>query len=134
MTTRRSRFAALTLLAAVLVSACQPDPNSPEAQAVTASDAHVKQLSVDEIIERHFGTAAGQARQIVKCESGFDPGAVSHTNDHGLFQINAVHRGTWVDVTGTGWENRYDPELNTIYAKYLYDREGWRPWSCRKVL
>ncbi len=90
--------------------------------------------SVDEIIARHFGPLAGQARAIVHCESKGDPGAVSATNDHGLFQINHVHRAKFTEVTGQPWSAVYDPEHNTRYAKFLHDEAGWRPWTCRKVL
>lgn len=86
--------------------------------------------SMEDIVRRHFGAAAPAAFRIISCESGWNPNAVSRTNDHGLFQINAVHAGTFTQVTGAPWSQIYDPELNTIYAKYLYDQSGWGPWSC----
>ena len=86
--------------------------------------------SLDEIIQRHFGAAAPTARRIAECESGMNPNAVSPTNDHGLFQINAVHRGQFEAVTGASWASVYDPELNTMYARYLYGQQGWGPWTC----
>lgn len=90
--------------------------------------------SVGAIIERHFGAAAGRATAIARCESNLNPSAVSPTNDHGLFQINAVHRGQFEAVTGAPWSAVYDAELNTVYAKHLYDQQGWGPWVCnRKV-
>ncbi len=90
--------------------------------------------SIDAILQRHFGAAAGRAKAIAQCESSLNPNAVSRTNDHGLFQINIAHRAQFEAVTGAPWSRIYDPELNTIYAKWLYDREGWSPWSCsRKV-
>ena len=90
--------------------------------------------SIDEIIARYFGPAAGQARAIAACESKLDPNAVSRTNDHGLFQINIVHQGDFQRVTGRPWSAVYDPEANTAYAKWLYDQQGWGPWACRRVL
>lgn len=90
--------------------------------------------AIDEIIVRHFGAVADQARRIVQCESNGNPGAVSPTNDHGLFQINIVHRDQFAAVTGHPWSAVYDPEINTRYAKWLYDQQGWRPWTCRKAL
>ena len=65
------------------------------------------------------------------CESKLDPGAVSATNDHGLFQINAIHRDEFVQVTGQPWEKVYAPFWNTVDAKHLYDTQGWQPWTCR---
>lgn len=75
-----------------------------------------------------------QANRIAYCESKYDPGAVSATNDHGLFQINAVHREQFERVTGQPWSAVYDPHWNSVYAKWLYDQQGWSPWSCRRVL
>lgn len=86
--------------------------------------------SLEAIIQRHFGPAASEAIRIADCESGMNPNAVSPTNDHGLFQINAVHRGQFEAVTGAPWSSVYDPELNTIYARYLYGQQGWSPWTC----
>ena len=42
----------------------------------------------------------GRAQAIAQCESHLNPNAVSPTNDHGLFQINIVHRGQFESVTG----------------------------------
>lgn len=86
--------------------------------------------SLEEIIVRHFGSAAPAAIRIAECESSLNPGAVSATDDHGLFQINIVHRGQFEAVTGAPWSSVYDPELNTAYARHLYAQQGWSPWSC----
>ena len=78
-----------------------------------------------------FGDAAGSATRVAECESKMDPGAVSPTNDHGLFQINAVHRRDFEAVTGQPWSAVYDPYWNTVFAKHLFDTQGWGPWTCR---
>lgn len=82
-----------------------------------------------------------QAVRVAGCESGnggdfttVNPGAVSPTNDHGLFQINAVHRRRFEAVTGQPWSAVYDPFWNAVYARWLYDQRGWRPWTCRRAL
>lgn len=85
-------------------------------------------------IHNFFGDRAQEAERIVQCESEMNPHAVSPTNDHGLFQINAVHRGDFERVTGQPWSMVYDPYWNSHYAKWLYDQQGWGPWTCRKVL
>jgi hypothetical protein len=83
-------------------------------------------------IEQVFGSAAPAATRVAKCESGLNPNAVSPGGgNHGLFQINNVHKSEFTRVTGASWSKIYDPYLNTVYAKYLYDRQGWRPWSCK---
>jgi hypothetical protein len=86
--------------------------------------------SLESIIHRHFGSAGPAAVRIAQCESSMNPNAVSPTNDHGLFQINIVHRGQFEAVTGAPWSSVYDPELNTIYARHLYGQQGWGPWAC----
>jgi hypothetical protein len=96
----------------------------------TAAAATAPAGSLEAIIHRHFGSAAPAAIRIAECESRMNPNARSATNDHGLFQINAVHRGQFEAVTGAPWSSVYDPELNTIYARYLYGQQGWGPWTC----
>ncbi len=74
----------------------------------------------------------GKAMDVVECESNFDPNAVSPDNqNHGLFQINNVHRTSFARVTGQSWAMRYDAFWNTLFAKWLYDQSGWRPWTCQ---
>lgn len=126
---RKSLLGVAGLVLALALSACQPVgnvvPASSSGQAYTPT--------VDEIIQKHFGSVADQARRIAHCESTMNPDAVSRTNDHGLFQINAVHRAEFERVTGHAWWRIYDADLNTRYAKHLYDKQSWSPWSCRYV-
>lgn len=82
-------------------------------------------------IAQIFGAKAAEAERVAHCESTMDPAAVSSTNDHGLFQINAVHQPDFVEVTGQPWYMVYDAFWNTVFAKHLYDRQGWQPWTCR---
>lgn len=90
----------------------------------------------------HGPRVAEQARAVAGCESGRDgrsfdlvnPTAVSPTNDHGLFQINIVHRAQFTRVTGQPWSAVYDPFWNAVYAKWLYDQQGWSPWTCARKL
>jgi len=76
-------------------------------------------------------TNRAKAEEVAWCESRMDPGAVSPTNDHGLFQINVVHRGQFERVTGQPWSAVYEPGWNAMYARWLWEQEGWRPWACR---
>jgi hypothetical protein len=83
-------------------------------------------------IQHVFGASAPQAKRVAWCESRHDPGARSPGGgNHGLFQINNVHRENFTRVTGRPWSAVYDPYWNTVYAKHLYDTQGWRPWTCR---
>jgi hypothetical protein len=86
------------------------------------------------VINSVFGPVAPQAVKVAECESGLRPTAVSPTNDHGLFQINIVHQADFTRVTGQPWSAVYDQLYNSLYAKALYDRQGWAPWTCRRVL
>ena len=115
--------------AAAVPTTAAPAPTTT-APAPTTTAPPATGGSMQDIVARHFGAAAQQAFNIIQCESNWNPNAVSPTNDHGLFQINAVHASNFTAVTGASWSQVYDPELNTIYAKYLYDQSGWGPWSC----
>src|SRR5688572_19505642 len=66
-------------------------------------------------------------------ESGGNPEARSPGGgNHGLFQINNVHRSSFEQVTGRPWETgRYEADANTAFAKWLFDRQGWGPWTCK---
>jgi hypothetical protein len=83
-------------------------------------------------IQDVFGPEADAATRVAACESGLNPTAVSSGGgNHGLFQINNVHESTFTSVTGQPWSAIYDAGWNTKFAKYLYDRQGWAPWSCQ---
>lgn len=84
-------------------------------------------------IDQIFGPLAGEARSVAACESTMNPAAVSPGGgNHGLFQINDVHRSSFVEVTGQPWSMRYDAFWNTAFAKWLFDQSGgWGPWACQ---
>ncbi len=87
-------------------------------------------------IQTHFDSAGqtANAQKVADCESRKDPSAVSHTNDHGLFQINSIHQPDFERVTGQPWSSVYDAHYNSMFARWLYDQQGWSPWVCKKVL
>lgn len=86
---------------------------------------------VEGIIQRYFGPNTSKALAVARCESGLNPAAMSPGGgNHGLFQINNVHSGTFESVTGVPWSGRYDAEANTRFAKWLFDQSGWGPWAC----
>lgn len=71
------------------------------------------------------------AVRIVSCESGWNPAAVSHTDDHGLFQIHApIHLGPGGVAAGLSREDLHDPATNVRVARILFDQSGWQPWVC----
>jgi hypothetical protein len=83
-------------------------------------------------IQNVFGVDAPAATEVAHCESRLNPEAVSPGGgNHGLFQINNVHRGTFEQVTGQPWSAVYHPFYNTLFAKWLYDQQGWQPWACK---
>jgi len=123
----------------VAAAASEPvEPHQhPEPAPAASTGAHSG--SLHPAIAAHFGTGelGHQAQRVAECESGLDAGAMSPTNDHGLFQIN---RPTWdkpeawdgwQQTTGTPWSMVYDADTNARFARALYDRSGWGPWTCR---
>jgi hypothetical protein len=76
--------------------------------------------------------------EVARCESGFthiDPatGAVKHGHlnfsDIGVMQINEMYHSA--EARRMGFDI-YDLEDNLAYARYLYEREGTRPWNASK--
>ena len=98
------------------------------ALGVLALGACTPQLYISSV----FGDRAGEATRVAECESGLRPDARSAGGgNHGLFQINNVHRASFERVTGQPWSEVYHPYFNAVFAKWLYDQEGWRPWTCK---
>lgn len=89
-------------------------------------------------IRQHFGTGrlGDQAVRVALCESDLQPRAVSPTNDHGVFQLNAPSwRSRFGDVTGVAWaDGVYHADLNARFARWLHDvTGGWSHWACRSA-
>ena len=81
------------------------------------------------------GADFDRAMSIMACESGGNPNAVSPTNDHGLFQHNAISNpGQRFEAMGYTWADRYDPEANIAAAWWLWSQSGWQPWTCSRLV
>ncbi len=78
-----------------------------------------------------------QAIAVAKCESRWvinDRTSGIRRSNVGLFQINRVHRAR-LEALGYSWDSvRLDPYVNAVVAARLWSDQGWRPWSCKKVL
>lgn len=63
---------------------------------------------------------------LAQCESGNNPRAVSRSGEYrGLYQFRL---STWRSVGGVGDPIDASREEQTLRAKRLYLRSGWRPW------
>lgn len=101
-----------------------PPPPAPEPQAPEPRG------SVEDAIATYFGDMYSKALSVARCESTLNPNAVSPGGgNHGLFQINTVHRGL-VASMGYSWSQIYDPYVNSAVARRIYDESGWSPWAC----
>jgi len=58
-----------------------------------------------------------------RCQPEADSGP-----DHGLLQINQIHRA-WLN-SGWGWthDDMFDPRKNLTFALALWQGSGWKPW------
>ena len=87
-------------------------------------------------IHEYFpGSQNAKAKRVAQCESGMNPNAVSPGGqNHGLFQINLVHRNT-VQSMGYSWSQIYDPFVNARVARHIFDAAGgsWSPWGCHNA-
>ena len=105
---------------------------TPRILAAAAGVLALGACTPQQYIAEVFGPAAGEATRVAECESGLNPSAVSPGGgNHGLFQINNVHRENFTAITGQPWEAVYDPYYNSQYARRLYDGRGWAPWTCQ---
>lgn len=70
------------------------------------------------------------AVRVARCESGFDPEAVSPGN-YGLFQINNVNKGS-IEAAGLDWERvKWDAWENALAARVVLVRQGRGAWTCK---
>lgn len=91
---------------------------------------------VEHLVREAFPEAPGYAVRVAKCESGLNYEA-THKNtdgtvDRGVFQLNSTHNK---EMKRLGLDPM-DARDNIKFARMLYDKEGWRPWSCvtRKMI
>ncbi len=86
--------------------------------------------TVEELIERYFGTDTKVALAIAMAESGLNPTALGDTNTKypsaGLFQIRLLPE------RGITKEQMFNSEENVRYAKLLHDKYGWSCWTVYK--
>ena len=87
------------------------------------------EMSVTEMIKAVFGSRAGEALRVARCESRYNPNARSGSYV-GVFQI---HRRThaW-RIKKVGGKDLFDPMTNVRVAHSLMKDKGWGPWTCAR--
>jgi hypothetical protein len=105
-----------------------PKPTTvlPTVSPTIAFSEKVNKVSIEEKIRAKFGEFAVIAIALANAESGFNCDAVSPTNDHGLFQINAVHFWRFKG------KSQYDCQANIDVAYEIFTEQGFNPWSAYK--
>ena len=86
--------------------------------------------SVTGEIQAVFGPYAGQALNVARCESGFNPYAKSPISTaSGVFQFLNT---TWATTSYAG-ESVFNASANIHAAYQVFARDGysWREWSCQ---
>lgn len=130
----------------------EPEPSLiPQVQAQAYEEPIQSADPIEQLIRDTFGEDAEEALIVAKCESGLNPQAHGDTNimvynqgDHvgdsiGVFQIRTggkdFNRARANDMTPDEFRAwMWDAEENIKYAKKIYDRQGWYPWTCKKDL
>lgn len=124
-----------TAAPAVTATSSTTTTTEPVVVPVTATPATTGCGEWRDLVASYFpADQINTACRVLMCESHGNPHAVSHTNDHGLWQLNAPSwRTTFPSVVGVSWEaGVYDPVLNTEFAAWLYHQSGWSPWVCAR--
>jgi len=84
--------------------------------------------TIEDKIRRVFGKDAEVAIAVAKAESGLDPLVVGDMNTKyhsiGVFQIRLLPE------RGLTMEQMQNADENINYAKMLFDKHGWKPWTC----
>lgn len=94
---------------------------------------YIPQIPLDAAVQQHiFDTCARKKIPVdfmftlALHESGFRAGAVSSTNDYGLFQINICNHKAYAKKTGTANAPK-DPYVNTIWSATMIE-SYWNQW------
>lgn len=104
--------------------------NMPNNKPDTHESTYTPSSDVESLICQIFGDECEIAIAISRAESGLDCSKRSYqantngTYDHGLFQINDIHRSRYPDA------DFYDCVTNARIAKEIRDSwQGWHAWS-----
>lgn len=121
--------AVLALIAGLVSEKFEPVLASPLSNKVYVTEEVIVEKTVhelpqtpEEIITAVFKNDAAMAIKVAKCESGLNPDARNRKSSaRGLFQIMQ----SWHKIDQK-W--LFDPMINTLVAKSLFDTQGWEPW------
>jgi hypothetical protein len=82
----------------------------------------------EDLFDKYFKENAKTMRAICKAESNLNPNAIGDTNTKyisvGLCQIRLLPE------RGLTKEQMMIPEENVKYSKHLFDKYGFKPWTC----
>ncbi len=91
---------------------------------------------IERLIRETFPEDPDTAVRIAHCESRLDPTRVGDTHtaysSYGVFQIRLLPGR--VKYAGLTAEKLLDARANIAYARKIYDRFGWRPWTCARIV
>ena len=108
----------------------EPDPEPAAVRLPDVPAAAVAPVVPQTDIERivcSFAWPCGEALNVMWCESGGMPDAVSAGGHRGLFQLATG----WATNNPDYWSRWMDPWWNAATAFNAWSRKGWQPWSCR---
>jgi hypothetical protein len=111
--------------------------SSSQINTATVIQAMPQSQTVEEYVRSYFADEPIMA-EIAKCESQFrqfgkDGKVIQNPTSSavGLFQImSSIHADFADDKLGL---DVYSLQGNAAYARYIYDREGTRPWNASKT-
>lgn len=102
-----------------------PTP-SPTIIPPTPTPTQSQSQLIEEEIRLVFGEAGETAVKVARCESSLNPQAKNKTSSaRGLFQIMQSWHGIdqkWL----------FNPHINILVAKQLYDEQGLAPWEASR--
>ena len=89
-------------------------------------------LSVEDYVKQEWTKAGAKWEEvwgIVNCESRWNPWAIGDQgNSRGLYQIHQKYHPQ------ISTECAFDPVCSTKEAIKIWQKQGWQPWSCKKII
>lgn len=105
---------------------------SLDAVSQPTNAAMVKPQTLEELVRNYYSDTPILA-EVARCESQFRHygkngniiRGITNTKDVGVMQINEIYHNDKAEALGL---DIYSLEGNLEYAKYLYEKEGTKPW------
>ena len=100
-------------------------------QLTSKTKLNASQIAIKNKVCKAFGKNCARTIKIAFCESQFTSNAVGDKKttypSYGVLQIRSL--------PGRPSKSKlFNVDFNIKYAKQMFDKQGWKPWGCNKLV